>query len=165
VSSGLYVSATLDIGDVEQGLEAMQRRAHALGAAFAELKGPLRLDQRDHSKRREGPEGAWAPRAASSSAKLRTGRRQRWWSRFRRTKYHRPAKLMGRLSGAVKYTANASGVTGVSRALWSGVHQDGGTVGHGSRIPARPFLWISDDMLTVAGNTLGNALVRAYGGR
>jgi hypothetical protein len=44
------------------------------------------------------------------------------------------------------------------------VFQTGGVVGHGVRLPARPFLWVSDDLLRIAENTLGSALVRAYGG-
>jgi phage gpG-like protein len=152
VTAGLFVYATLDLGDVEHGLDALARRARALGPVFRELKTPLRLDQRAHAKRREGPSAMWAPRAASTMARLRSGGK-------------RARKLLGRLPGAVKYTATATSVAGTSRALWSGVHQDGGVVGHGARLPARPFLWISDDMLTVAENTLGAALVRAYGGQ
>jgi phage gpG-like protein len=151
VSVDLYVSATIDFGEVEKGLDAMARRARALGPAFRELKKPLKLDQKDHSKKRQGPSAMWAPRAASTMARLRQGSR-------------RAKKPMGRLPSATRYTSDATSVTGRSKALWSGVHQDGGTVGHGSRLPARPFLWISDDMLTIAENTLGAALVRAYGG-
>jgi hypothetical protein len=132
VTAGLYVAATLDIGDVEKGFDAMKRRARALGPAFRELKKPLKLDQKDHSKKRQGS--------------------------------RRAKKPMGRLPGATRYSATATSVSGVSKALWSGAQQDGAIVGHGSRLPSRPFLWISDDMLTIAENTLGAALVRAYGG-
>lgn len=152
MSADLFVSATLDIGDVEEGLNAMERRARSLGPAFQELKKPLRLDQRDHSKKRQGPSAMWAPRTASTMERARHGGR-------------RMRKPLGRLSGAVSYSADATGVRGVSRVLWSGVHQDGGTVGHRSRLPARPFLWISDAMLGIAENALGSALIRAYGGR
>jgi hypothetical protein len=130
----------------------MQRRARQLGPAFQELKKPLRLDQRDHAKKRHGPDTLWAPRAASTTARLLTGG-------------HRPKKLLGRLPTAVSYTASATGVRGVSRAKWSAAQQDGATVGHGSRLPARPFLWISDEMLTKAEDVIGGALVRAYGGQ
>jgi hypothetical protein len=148
----VYTYAVLDLGDVERGLEAMQRRAHQLGPAFQRLKKPLRLDQRDHAKKRQGPDALWAPRAASTAARLLTGG-------------HRPKKLLGRLPTAVSYTANATGVAGVSRALWSAAQQDGATVGRGSRLSARPFLWISDDMLGKAEDVIGGALVRAYGGQ
>jgi phage gpG-like protein len=151
MSAGLFVSAMLDIGDVEEGLAAMERRARTLAPAFAALKKPLRLDQRDHSKKRLGPSAMWAPRAPSTIERARHGGRHL-------------RKPLGRLTGAVSYTADATAVRGTSRVLWSGVHQDGGTVGRGSRIPSRPFLWISDDMLHIAENTLGGALIRAYGG-
>ena len=151
MSAGFYVFATLDFGDVEKGLDAMGR-ARVLAPAFKELKKPLRLDQRDHSKKREGPAGAWAPRAASTLERMRHGGK-------------RARKPLGRLSGAVTYSATSNSVSGVSRAPWSGAHQDGARVGHGSRLPVREFLWISDEMLTVAENTLGSAVVRAYGGR
>lgn len=150
--SELYVFATIDIGDVEKGLEAMERRARALGPAFVELKTPLRLDQRDHAKKRQGPESIWAPRAQSTVARLATGG-------------HRPKRLLGKLPGAVTYSADATGVRGVSRARWSAAQAEGASVGHGARLPSRPFLWISDDMFAKAENVLGAALVRAYGGR
>jgi phage gpG-like protein len=149
VSVDLFVVVRLDLGDVFKGLDAMGRRG--LRPLMAELKKPLKLDQKDHSKKRAGPEALWAPRAASTMARMRIGG-------------HRARKPLGRLTGAVSYTADATAVRGISRVLWSGIHQDGGTVGRGSRIPARPFLWISDDMLRIAENTLGSALVRAYGG-
>jgi phage gpG-like protein len=152
VSADLFVAATLDLGDVFRGLDAMARRGRALGPVFRELKKPLRADQKDHSKKREGPSALWAPRAASTMARMRIGG-------------HRARKPLGRLTGAVSYFADATAVRGISRVLWSGIHQDGGTVGHGSRLPARPFLWISDDLLRIAENTLGSALVRAYGGQ
>jgi hypothetical protein len=150
--SGAFTDVTVDLGDVGRGLEAMQRRGHQLRPAFQALKTPLRLDQRDHAKKRQGPEVGWAPRAASTVARLRTGG-------------DRPKKLLGRLPTAVKYTADATGVRGISRAGWSAAQQDGAMVGHGARLPARPFLWISDQMMATAENVLGEALVRAYGGK
>ena len=48
----IYTHATLDLGDVERGLEAMRRRVHELKPAFQALKTPLRLDQRDHAQQR-----------------------------------------------------------------------------------------------------------------
>ena len=150
--SDIYTYAVLDLGDVERGLEAMRRRAHQLGPAFRELKKPLRLDQRDHAKKRQGPEALWAPRAASTAARLLTGG-------------HRPKKLLGRLPTAVSYLANATGVAGVSRARWSAAQAEGATVGHGARLQPRVWLWISDDMLRTAEDVIGSALVRAYGGQ
>lgn len=149
----LYTFATLDADDAVAGLDAMQRRAHALGAAFRALKQPLKLDQRDHAKKRMGPRGPWAPQAASTRARRLSSPK------------HRPRRLLGRLPTAVKYSATATSVRGVSSVAWSGAHSDGARVGHGAKLPVREFLWLSNDMLILAENTLGNELVKAYGGR
>lgn len=151
VSLEPFTTVTLDLGGVESGLVAMERRARTLGPLFSELKKPLKLDQKAHAKEKRGPSAMWAPRAASTMARMRQGS-------------HRAHKLMGRLPSATRYASSATSVSGTSKALWSGVHMDGGTVGHGSRLPARPFLWISDGMLDLAAKKLGGALVRAYGG-
>lgn len=153
MSGNLYTTATLDIDDAIQGIDAMERRGHALGAAFRALKKPLALDQRDHRKKREGPSGMWAPQAASTRARRLSSPK------------HRSKRLLGRLPAAVKYAATSTLVSGTSRVLWSGVQADGGRVGHGARLTARPFLWISDDMLGVAQSVLGTELIRAYGGK
>lgn len=149
----LYTFATLDPDDAVAGLDAMERRAHALGAAFRALKGPLKLDQRDHAKKRMGPQGPWAPQAASTRARRLSSPK------------HRARRLLGRLPTAVKYAATATSVSGTSRIAWSAAHADGDRVGHGVRLPAREFLWISNAMLVTAENALNTELVRAYGGK
>lgn len=148
----LYTFAAIDLGDVEKGLDAMVRRGWAQGAAFSVLKQPLRLDQRDHAKKRQGPHGPWAPQAASTRARRLSSPK------------HRAKRLLGRVPGAVTYTSTSDSVSGTSRLAWSGVQADGGVVGHGARLPAREFLWISNAMLITAENVLGSALVLAYGG-
>lgn len=148
----MFVSATLDIGDVEKGLDAMQRRSKALGPAFQALKKPMREDQKEHRKTKTGPSGSWAPRSAATLA-AHHGKRK-----LART-------LLGKLPTAVSYKATAHGVTGESKVKWSAVHQEGGSAGHGAKIPARPFLWISDKLLDLAVNIIDTALVAAFGGR
>lgn len=143
------LSATLDLTDVERGLASMGRASFA--KAFRDLKKPMRLDTRDHQKSRSGPEGSWAPRAASTMARLRRKRSRR--------------KPMGRLPTAVSYLARARSLTGISRAPWSGVHVTGGTVGKGSRIAARPFLWMSDEFLAEANARMKAEALNAFGGR
>ncbi len=147
----MYASATVDIGDVEQGLAAMERRTRTLGPVFAALKKPMKADQQEHRKDKSGPDGSWAPRAASTS---HDGKR----------KLARP--ILGRLPSAVSYKASPTGVTGESRVAWSGAHEDGAVVGHGARLPARVFLWLSDKLLEVAVEAIDKALIAAYeGGR
>lgn len=149
----LYSFATLDPTDAVQGLDALERRSHALGAAFRSLKQPLKLDQRDHAKQHMGPHGPWVAQAASTRARRLSSPK------------HRPRRLLGRLPTAMDYRATATSVSGTSRVPWAAAHIDGARVGHGAKLPAREFLWISNAMLITAENTLGSALVNAYGGR
>lgn len=142
--------ASIDFGDALKGLDAMGRRG-VLAPAFKTLKAPLRIDQREHAAAQSGPGGSWAPRAQSTIDR-------------HRNKPRLPRKQLGRLPTAVSYSASARGVVGESRVAWSSIHQDGGTAGHGARIPARPFLWISDKFLGIATDALTGVVLAAFGG-
>ena len=149
--SAPVITATVDIGDVETGLDAMERRARALGPVMKSLTKPLRDDQKNHKRAQSGPSGSWARRSEATIA-AKHGKRKL------------PRTILGRLPTAVSYKTTPSSVTGTSRVRWSGAHQDGATVGHGARLPAREFLWISDEMMTLADNEIADAMVRAFGG-
>ena len=147
----LYTTVHMDLGDVDKGLDALGRKS-VLAAAMKDLKKPMKLDQREHAKAKSGPEGSWAPRAASTLAS------------YARSKKKLPKKLLGRLPTAVGYRATLYSVIAESRVAWSASQQDGGTVGRGARLPARPFLWISDKLMVEAEEVLTNKLLAAYGG-
>lgn len=140
----------IDLGEVERSFDAMKRRGRELGQAFRVLKPEMRADQRDHAARREGPEGSWPPLAQSTLAKRAS------LGRLRR----RP---LGRLTSAVTYTASKDGVVARSRVPWSGAHQEGAVVGRGSRLPARPFLWLSDRLIERAKEILARVVTDAFG--
>lgn len=146
----ISVITTVDFRDAFKGLDAMGKRDVVLPAMRA-LKAPLRLDQREHAKAKSGPDGGWAPRAASTLAR-------------HKYKPKLPSRQLGRLPTAVSYLANVHGVSGESRIPWSAVQQDGGTVGHGARLPARPFLWISEKLMAIAVDEVSKAAVTAFGG-
>ncbi|MDQ3295077.1 MAG: phage virion morphogenesis protein [Myxococcota bacterium] len=147
----MRTKATFDTSSLDQALMSMSRRGKMLGQVFRDLKKPMRLDQREHAKDRSGPLGSWAARAPTTLAKLRSGGR-----RLRK----RP---LGRLTTAVTYRATRTGLMAESRVAWSGVHQEGGRVGRGSVIPARPFLWISDELLRKAEDAVTSAILLAFG--
>lgn len=109
-----------------------------LRPAWKEARPVLRKDQREHAKKQEGPEGSWAPRAASTKARAgRNGRARR---------------MMGRLPTANRQKDERSRKIMSSTVAWSAVQATGGRVGRGSRLPARVFLYVSDRALeTVAG--------------
>ena len=145
------VSATIDIGDVEKGLDAMERRAHTLGPVFNALKKPMRDDIAEHRKAKTGPDGAWAPRSAATIAAAHGKRKL-------------ARNILGRLPTAVSYKATSFSLIGESKVKWSGVQQDGGRVGRGSVLPAREFLWIGDSLLVIAESVIADAMLTAYGG-
>ncbi len=140
----MEIATHIDLSAVEAGLRGMASQI-PMRKTFIELKKPLRVDQKDHAKSKAGPEGAWVPRSLHTQPK-----------RARR-------RLLGRLPNAVSYTTTATSLTAKSRIAWSGVHQDGGTAGRGSRIPARPFLWISSTVLDVAQKLFAEAYLLAFG--
>lgn len=142
---------TVDLGDVEEGLAAMEHRARALGPTLHSLAKPMKDDQRNHKVAKEGPDGAWPARAASTIARAHGKRKL-------------PRSPLGRLPTAVKWDVGPSSISGTSKVRWSGAHQDGDRVGRGSKLPARPFLWLSDEFVNLARGELAGALVAAYGG-
>lgn len=146
---GAYVAVTFDFRDAFAGLSALEH-VH-LGKAFQALKAPLRADQKEHATSKVGPESTWPPRASSTTES------------YAHRKKH-PRKLMGKLPTAVSYAASGGGISATSRATWSEAHQTGAVVGHGARLPARPFLWISDKMMAIAENRIGDVAIAAFGG-
>lgn len=131
----------IDVREVDLGLAALRDR-RLVADIVRDLKKPLRADQRDHAKAQEGPEGKWPAR--------RLGGRRR---------------ILGRLPSAVKVTGRNGVVTVASRASWSLAHQEGGRVGRGAVLPARPFLWISEAMLAAAAQiSTAHVLARFQGG-
>jgi phage gpG-like protein len=129
------VKTSFDLRDVVAGLDAMAGSG-AVAEGLRRLRKPLRADQRDHSKKAEGPDGRWP-------ARQQKGRR----------------RLLGRLPSTVKITSNQSVLSAVSGVAWSAIHQEGGIANNGAKIPARPFLWISDGLLTQAAAELRDAVI------
>jgi hypothetical protein len=158
--TGGAVSARLDLSDVDKGMESL--RSVRLRPVFNALRKPLRDDQKDHAADQAGPDGQWAPRAASTMARLSRRRRGRTAS-GRRRRPRRPGRLLGRIPRIFDVRASEGGLVAENRAKYSLVHQEGGTVGRGARIPARPFLWFSGGFLTAAEEALGKALEIEWG--
>lgn len=140
----------VDTREVEAALAELERRGQNPAPAMRVIRKEMRLDQRDHAREKEGPEGKWPARAASTIAKIRKGS-------------GRARRPMGRLVSAVAYTAERSRVVGRSLVRWSGSHMEGDRVGRGATLPARPFLWISDKLLDTAETVLARFLLNGWG--
>lgn len=157
----MQVRIEVDPREVFAGFDRMAKQSRTLGRAFQLIKPEMRADQKDHASHQAGPDGPWPARASSTSAKhARSGRR--YLGRRRRKRTARP---LGRLLTTVSYMASNAGVFGTSPITWSGVHQQGGKVGRGAVVPARPFLWLSDRLVGRATTLLERTLVRSFEGQ
>jgi phage gpG-like protein len=164
------LEASLDVTQVERAMADVEARAKRLAPAFRELRRPLRADQRAHARDEEGPDGRWPPRSpfteARRQARNRTVRNHRF-DVLRRGEARRrstPKQLLGRLPAAILVKVGELYIRATSRAAWSGIHQYGGNAGRGRRvrIPARPFLWLSDGLLRTARDVLGTYVVKGW---
>jgi phage gpG-like protein len=163
-----FISAKVDLGDFQRGIRAMRRRAALLGPVFRELRPALRRDQTEHARRQEGPQGKWPKRAASTMgrvdarASVRVTRRKDKKSGKRVTRRVKQTKPLGTLPRTVKAKAEADRVYAKSPVPWALAHQLGERVGRGVKLPARPFLWISDKLLRKAGELIEKRLADAW---
>lgn len=147
------LEAKLNLGFLEKALNTLRRPD--LRPAWKEARIPLREDIKDHRARQAGPGGSWAPRSGAS----RTGAKRKPGSKRK----PRQRKLLGKLPTALTTISDRRRVAMKSRVAWSDVHTTGGTVGHGAKIPPRPFLWASDKVLTTIAALVSKALARAWG--
>lgn len=148
----LTLTSRLDSKVVEAAIRELARRGQNLIPAMRVIRKEMRVDQRAHARAKEGPESKWPPRSEATIRAARKGS-------------GRPRRFMGRLTTAVDYIAEQRRVVGRSKVPWSGVHMEGGTVGKGVELPARPFLWISEKLEEVAATVLLRFLVNGWGKR
>jgi hypothetical protein len=137
----------LDVGDVAKGLEGLAAFGRDPAAAFRDLKKPLRVDQRDHGKQQEGPEGKWPARARQPGRRRARGGRRR---------------LLGKLTRAIKGESDRLSVRAFGRARWSGAHQDGAVIGRGAQLPQREHLWLSPEFMEAAQATFEEHMLGSF---
>lgn len=128
----------VDIRDMERGIEGVLRRAETRSRTFFEgMRAPARGELKRHQKERRGPDGEPWP----SQARERDGR-----GRFVAGKRRRGSRApLGKLPGAYRWSADRDGLVGEHRVPWGSAHHEGAVVGHGARLPARPFAGFSAD--------------------
>ncbi len=137
----------MKLGGLDRALNAMRRPD--LRPVWKDAKKPIRADIADHRNRQSGPDGKWAPRA--SSTRLKAGRRGR------------PRKILGKLPTGLTTKSDRRKIAMASRAPWSEVQRSGGTAGHGAKIPARNFLYASDNVLWVIAGLIKRHLIKIWG--
>lgn len=168
----LRADGSLDLSELDASLAEAERRAKQLRPAFRELRKPMRLDQRDHAKAQQGPDGAWAPRSPLTEARRKARNRGRRTTAAMRTvmvgRFPRrptPKKILGRLPGAVEVVAGGLFVRASSRAYpMGGANNRGARVGRRRRVllRARTFLWLSDDLKKKAAEVLGEHVAKGF---
>lgn len=144
------VDASFDLTFVERSIRELERRGQDLKQPLRVIRKEMRLDQVDHARGREGPDGKWPARAAATVAKARKGS-------------GRARRPMGRLTSAIDYIAEQRRVVGISRVPWYSAHAAGDTVGHGAKLPVRIAFWISDKLIDTSAKVLGRFLVNGWG--
>lgn len=73
-------------------------------------------------------------------------------------------ELLGAMARSIYATVEGKMLTIESKIAWSGVHNDGGTAGHGARIPQREFLaWTPEDLKALAEIAVQHAAAKVMG--
>ena len=150
------LDARVDIGDVKRGLRGLAQAGQDIGPLLQEARKPLRTDQREHQKRRRGPDGPWPGPSAATQRKR--GRTKSGRTRRKRSLGRLPGVLTVRVLGRDTLVAR-------SRVSWAYVHQEGGQVGRGARVPARPFLYFGAEFVNDIDQALAEYLARGFGKR
>jgi phage gpG-like protein len=149
----------INVDSVVDGIDAM---LNGSSRSIRMLRKPMKSDQLDHAKTKKNSDGSpWAPRAA-----WRVQKRGKHAGKPKRRK-GRTRQLLGRLTSPSTWqrTGRTWSAGYRSRADFSGVQQDGGKVGRGSKIPAREFLYFSDKFMDEASEIVGAAMVKSFGGK
>lgn len=159
-------------GGVTRGLLLMERRRRELRTVFRQLRKPLAASLQLAADREQDPETkqAWPARAPSTRRRAekrasfkvtRERRRRRMVGPLRETRT-RMAGTLGTLPTSVRTGARGATLAAASAVRWSGVHNEGGVVGHSSVIPARPFVAFADDFLELARERIEGFVIQGW---
>ena len=80
--------------------------------------------------------------------------------RFRRAE-ESAKKQLGNLAHSFESKITNGTLVRRSRVAWAAVHNEGGRVGHGARVPARPFLFLEEEDVDVLVEILRNRMLLA----
>jgi len=148
---------SVDLRDVLDGLEKLQRAGKDLRPVFRELRPALASDLREHGTRRESPDGVWAPWSASYVDRMMgrkgmrlkgaRGRGELPGALTKRGARRLQRPILGKLPALFKFSIERLALEAKSIVPWAGAHQHGDTVGRGARLVARTFAWASDSLV------------------
>lgn len=150
------LTTELILDDVHAGFLGMTTQAEKRADAFfVELRPSGRKDVRQHQRDRSGPDASWPARAASTQERAR---------RAAKPKRRRGPKggLLGNLPRAWKVYTDTRGLKFLHRVAWAGVHDTGGRVGRGARVPRRQFAYWSPEFLDSAARQFRAFVLRGW---
>lgn len=84
--------------------------------------------------------------------------------RTERAELKAASRPLGRIASSIKSKLTKYDVTIESSIPWAGVHNKGGTAGHGAKIPARTFLELDDEDLTMLAKIVEDHVAEAVSG-
>ncbi len=156
----------VDLRQFDRAVRRMIKGGADVRPALRKVRPAFRKDQREHMKNQESSTGGkWPKLAAATRAKrLKKGQFQFF---TKRGKLKKSAKrkldrvLSAKLNAGAKIKIHAREINFRARPSWAGVHQKGGVVGRGSRVPKREFLWVSDPFLKVMAQRIAEHLIAA----
>lgn len=160
----------VDLRKIDKAIKRAEKAGVDLRPAFRKLRKPLRKDQGEHMRAMEGPRGKWqAVSAATREKRMRVGGRAGKFTK--KGKLRKPAQrrlgriLSKRLLTKAKIRVRPTIISITSQVKWAGIHQKGGRVGRGARVPKRPFMWISDELGRRAVGEFREHLAKAFNGK
>jgi phage gpG-like protein len=139
----------LDLRTLDAGLNGIRRAGRDLSPVWDELAPLMKQDQKEHHRLQVGPDGPWP--GFSAASKARRPKRKRIFS--------------ARMRNAFIIDESPRELAAIHRVPWAHVHQEGGTAGRGSRIPARPFIYMSGKFLGIAIPAIADHLAAGWLGR
>lgn len=153
-----FVSVKFADRDVRRALEGMGKARKGIRKVMRDLRVPLRADLKKHADHERSPDGAWPKRSAKTEARdrkrttvYREKRRRGRSGPLQETRSPRKAiALLGKLPELTVSRTRLATLIADNAVPFSGVHNEGGRVGHGAIIPAREFVFLSDPFLEVA---------------
>lgn len=148
-----------DTRDIDEGFRDVIGRSKQLGDVFRALQRPMREDQADHADKEVGPNGPWPARSPATTKKHRSrGKMFAQAARGRKNKgqftVFKSRSTLGVLPDLIQVKAEGFTVSAVSPVAWAPAHADGDTVGRGSVLPSRPFIWVSQELADTAANAI-----------
>jgi len=157
----------LDLRDIDRATRRMLRRSRDLRRIWNRLKKPFRRDQKRHIVEQRGPDGSkFQGLATSTIQKKLTRKSYTQKGRLRKSAQRKLGRILSaKLVSRAKMKASAKELRITAKGEMTAAHQHGGVVGKGSRLPARPFMYVDDAMIKRLQSLASKGLAHAFEGK